>query len=83
MSPNFKWEPKIDEEQHLESELLWPIDGYKQIEDSSSGRRLLTKLKKGNYRKEIIDSPNGEKETIYFQPKGKVWVGDKLKANAQ
>jgi hypothetical protein len=60
----------------LESDLLWPIDQYENIEDSYSDRRLLTKLKNGDYRKEVINT-NGDNDIIYFQPKGKIWVGEK------
>jgi len=77
LSSEFKWQPKIDEEPYWESDLLWPIDQYERIEDCYADRKLLTKLKKGNYRNQIIDSPNGEKDTIYFLPKGKIWVGEK------
>jgi len=77
LNSDFNWESKIDEEPYWESKLLWPIDQYERIEDSYSDRKLLTKLKKGNYRNQIIDSPNGNKDTIYFRPKGKLWIGEK------
>ncbi len=77
LSSDFKWQTKIDEEPYWESELLWPTDQYERIEDSYSDRRLLNKLKKENYRNEIIDNPNEEKDTIYFLKKGKVWIGEK------
>jgi hypothetical protein len=37
----------------------------------------LKKLENGNYRKELIDNPNEEKDIIYFLKKGKIWVGEK------
>ena len=77
LSSDFNWQLKLDEEPYWESDLLWPIDQYERIEDSYSDRRLLTKLKKGNYKNKEIDSPNGNKDTIYFLPKGKIWVGEK------
>ena len=77
LSSDFKWQPKVDEEPYWKSDLLWPIDQYERIEDSYSDRRLLTKLEKGNYKNKEIDSPNGNKDTIYFLPKGKIWVGEK------
>lgn len=77
LSSDFNWQPKVDEEPYWESDLLWPIDQYEKIEDSYSDRRLLTKLKKGNYKNKEIDSPNGNKDTIYLLPKGKIWVGEK------
>jgi hypothetical protein len=77
LSSGFKWQPKADEEPFWESELLWPIDQYEKIEDSYSDRRLLKKLKQGNYKNQEIDSPNGNKDIIYFLPKGKIWVGEK------
>lgn len=76
LDADFKWQSKIDEEEFLESDLLWPIDQYENIEDSYSDRRLLTKLKNGDYRKEVINT-NGDNDIIYFQPKGKIWVGEK------
>jgi len=75
LSSGFKWQPNIDEEPYWESDLLWPIDQYERIEDCYSDRRLLNKLKKGNFKNKEIDSPNGNKDTIYFLPKGKIWVG--------
>ncbi len=77
LGSEFKWRSKVDEEPFWESELLWPIDQYERIEDSYSDRRLLKKLKEGNYKNQEIDSPNGYKDTIYFLPKGKIWVGEK------
>lgn len=76
-SSDFKWQPKIDENLYWESDLLWPIDRYKRTEDGYADRKLLTKLKKGNYRNQIIDNPNEKKDTIYFLPKGKIWIGEK------
>lgn len=77
ISSEFKWQPKVDEEPYWESILLWPIDQYERIEESYSDRRLLTKLKKGNYKNQEIDNPNGNKDAIYFLPKGIIWVGQK------
>lgn len=77
LSSEFNWQTNIDEEPYWESHLLWPIDQYERIEDSYSDRRLLNKLKKGNVKNKEIDSPNGNKDTIYFLPKGKIWVGEK------
>ena len=77
LSSEFKWQPNIDEEPYWESDLLWPIDQYERIEDCYSDRRLLNKLKKGNFKNKEINSPNGNKDTIYFLPKGKIWVGEK------
>ncbi|WP_405223763.1 hypothetical protein [Dokdonia sp. Asnod1-B02] len=77
LSVEFKWQPNIDEEPYWKSDLLWPIDQYERIEDCYSDRRLLKKLKKGNFKNKEIDSPNGDKDTIYFLPKGKIWVGKK------
>ena len=77
LSSDFKWQPKTDEEPFWESELLWTIDQYARIEDSYSDRKLLKKLNQGNYKTQEIDSSNGYKDTIYFLPKGKIWVGDK------
>ena len=77
LDSDFNWQPKVDEEPCWESDLLWPIDQYESIEDSYSDRILLTKLKKGNYKNKEIGSPNGNKDTIYFIPKGKIWVGEK------
>ena len=62
---------------YWESELLSPIEQYERIEDSYSDRRLLNKLKKGNFKNKEIDSPNGNKDKVYFLPKGKIWVGEK------
>lgn len=76
-SSGFKWESIIDEKPYWESDLLWPIGQYERIEEAYSDRRLLTKLKKGNFRKKEIKSPNGNKDTIFFLPKGKIWVGEK------
>jgi hypothetical protein len=77
LSSDFKWQSKIDEEPYWKSELLWPSEQYEKIEDCNSDRKLLRKLEKGNYRKEIINNPNEEKDIIYFLKKGKVWVGGK------
>jgi len=77
LSSDFNWQPKVDEEPYWESELLWPIDQYERTEDCYSDRRFLSKLKKGNFKNKEIDNPNGNKDTIYFLPKGKIWVGEK------
>ncbi|UJP66397.1 hypothetical protein [Mongoliitalea daihaiensis] len=77
LSSEFNWEPNIDEESYWESDLLWPIDQYERIEECYADRRLLTKLRKENFKNKEIDSPNGNKDTIYFVPKGKIWVGEK------
>ena len=77
LSSEFKWQPNIDEVPYWESELLWPIDQYERIEDSYSDRRPLNKLKKGNFKNKEIDSPDGNKDKVYFLPKGKIWVGEK------
>ena len=76
-SADFKWESFIDEKPYWESELLWPIDQYERIEDSYSDRRLLKKLKKGDYRSQTIENPNDNEDIIYFLPLGKIWVGEK------
>ena len=77
LSTDFKWQSKVDVEHFWESELLWPINQYERIEDCYSDRRLLRKLKKGNYKNQEIESSNGNKDKIYFFPKGKIWVGEK------
>ncbi|QNK78208.1 hypothetical protein H7F37_03755 [Winogradskyella sp. PAMC22761] len=77
LSSEFKWESKIDEVQYWKSELLWPSEQYENIEECYSDRKLLKKLENGNYRKELIDNPNEEKDIIYFLKKGKIWVGEK------
>jgi hypothetical protein len=74
LSPDFSWQSRIDEEPYAESLLLWPANQYARIEDCYSDRRLLNKLRKGNYRSVIIDNP---KDRIYFLPKGKIWLGGK------
>ena len=77
LSSEFKWKSKIDEVQYWKSELLWPSEQYENIEECYSDRKLLKKLENGNYRKELIDNPNEEKDIIYFLKKGKIWVGEK------
>ena len=77
VSSDFKWEAAIDEELIWESELLWPKEQYVDIQEYYSDRRLLKRLRKSNYRKESIKGPNSKPDTIYFIPKGKVWIGEK------
>jgi len=74
---DFNWQSRVDEEIYEESELLWPIDQYERIEDCYSDRRLLRKLKNGRYRNQEIVDPNGNNDTAYFLPKGKIWIGQK------
>ena len=78
LSSDFKWLPRVDEEPYLESELLWSNNQYKRIKDSYLNRKLLRKFKKGNYRSQEVDSQSGNKDKIYFLPKGKIWVGEKV-----
>ncbi len=76
LSPSFSWESMIDEDVYLESRLLWEIDQGWDYEGGASPRKLLNKLKKGSYRSQKVDGEGGNKDTVYFLPKGKVWVGE-------
>ena len=77
LSQEFKWEPKVDEETYWKSDLLWSIEQYKKNEAYFWDRRLLEKLENGSFRNQEIQNSNGNKDIIYFIPKGKVWVGSK------
>lgn len=77
LGSDFNWQPRVDEEPYEESELLWPLEQYQRIEDCYSDRRLLRKLKNGKYRNQEIVYSNENNDTVYFLPKGKIWVGQK------
>lgn len=75
LSSKLEWKLFEDTQTWSEEDLLSPIELYKNEEDYLYFIKLLNKLKKGNYRREVID--DGEsKDKLYFVPKGKVWVSE-------
>lgn len=76
LSSKLKWELFEDTQTWSEKDLLEPVEFYRFEEDYNFSIKLLNKLKKGNYRTEKIES-GGNNDTLYFVPKGKIWVSDK------
>jgi hypothetical protein len=65
-----KWELYEDTQTFSEEDLLVPEELYRNEEDYKFSIKLLKKLKRGNYRTEKTEN----NDTLYFLPKGKVWV---------
>ncbi len=75
MSSDLKWECAVDEEFLFENEVSQ--ENFLYLDEFFSERRLLNKAKKKGYRNEIVENSSGEKEKVYFIPKGKIWIGGK------
>ena len=75
MSSDFKWECAVDEDFIFENEVSQ--ENFLYLDEFFSERRLLNKAKKKGYRNKIVENSSGEKEKVYFIPKGKIWIGGK------
>ncbi len=75
LSSDFKWECADDEDFIFEG--LVSQENYLYLDEFFSERRLLNKAIKKGYRNKIVENSSGEKEKIYFIPKGKIWIGGK------
>ncbi|RZK43381.1 MAG: hypothetical protein EOO90_03735 [Pedobacter sp.] len=76
LSPTFEWESFEDSQIWSEQDLAAPKELYSNIEDYHDSIRLLSKIKKANYRTLAIDTPDGN-DILHFQPKGLIWIGEK------
>ena len=76
-SSEFQWEAKIDQVLYWQNDFLFPLESYVKAEEFYSDQKFLKNLKKRNYYSEEFENVNGVKDVIYFQPKGKIWVGEK------
>lgn len=76
MNSGFNWECAVDEDFIFESDIV-SFDNYLYPKEFFSDRRLIKKAKKKGFRNKIVKGSNGEKDTVYFIPKGKIWIGGK------
>jgi hypothetical protein len=76
LSSEFKWTSAPDEDIYWESDLNSPLEMYVDEESFNYDRKLLNKLIKNKVRKKTIKT-DGIDDTIFFIPKGKVWIGEK------
>lgn len=76
LSSDFKWECAIDEDLVFERDVSSP-ENYINIEEYYSDKKLLNKAKKKGFRNKAIENSLGEKDVLYFIPKGKIWIGEK------
>lgn len=75
-SSNINWEPAVDEEIYNESDLSTERKFYINDESFLYDKRLLKRLKNGNYRQEKLDI-NNNKDNLFYVPVGNLWIGGK------
>ena len=76
MNSDFKWECVADEDFIFESDVS-SSHNYIFQKEFFSDRRLIKKAEKKGFRNEIVKDSEGEKDILYFIPKGKIWIGEK------
>lgn len=76
MNSDFNWECAVDEDFIFESNIA-SFENYLCPKEFFSDRRLIKKAKKKGFKNKIVKDSNGEKDTVYFIPKGKIWIGGK------